>query len=122
MEADFLDKEGAVPTAYAFTDIVLSWSLEEIYEENLYRNEESRPYGSKLYDVKVDHWKNRHNVRGEEPYKTLPGDIFVFANAKPEDVTDLQRIGLQWAFLAVTKIPEDEHEGNGTSTLFKVKA
>lgn len=41
MEGDGSDKEGAVPTAHkhAFRDIVLSWSLEEIYDENLYRNE-----------------------------------------------------------------------------------
>ncbi|XP_042981757.1 uncharacterized protein LOC122311308 isoform X4 [Carya illinoinensis] len=84
---------------------------------------ESKAYGgTKVYDVEVDQWRNRFTVRGEEPYKTLPGDVFVLADAKPEDVSDLQRIGRQWAFVAVTKIPEDVNEDDSTSTRFKVKA
>jgi len=82
--------------------------------------DESKPYGSNLYDVKIDSWRNRFGVRGKEPYKTLPGDIFVLADAKPEHVSDLQRIGRQWAFVTVTKIPEDENEDNSTCTSFKV--
>jgi len=84
--------------------------------------DESKPYGSNLYDVKIDSWRNRFGIRGKEPYKTLPGDIFVLADAKPEHVSDLQRIGRQWAFVTVTKIPEDENEDNSTCTSFKVKA
>ncbi|XP_035540340.1 uncharacterized protein LOC108992280 isoform X2 [Juglans regia] len=82
---------------------------------------ESKAYGTKLYDVEVDEWRNKVTVRGQEPYKTLPGDVFVLADAKPEDVSDLQRIGRQWAFVAVTKIPEDVHEDDSPSTRFKVK-
>jgi hypothetical protein len=85
--------------------------------------DESKPYGSNLYDVKIDSWRNRFGVRGKEPYKTLPGDILVLADAKPEHVSDLQRTGRQWAFVTVTKIPEEEeNENNSTSTSFKVKA
>ncbi|KAG2708639.1 hypothetical protein I3760_05G201800 [Carya illinoinensis] len=156
-----------------FTDIVLSWSLEDIENEDKYQVEnipqsfesvgqyfgsyvyplleetraqlhssmdiisrapfaeviefheshESKAYGgTKLYDVKVDQWRNRFTIRGEEPYKTLPGDVFVLADAKPEDVSDSQRIGRQWAFVAVTKIQEDVNEDDSTSTRFKVKA
>jgi hypothetical protein len=89
--------------------------------------DESKPYGEKLYDLKVDNWRNRFSDRSKEPYKTFPGDIFVLAHAKPEQVSDLQRIGRSWAFVAVTKIPEDEDEDedkdeeNSTSTSFKVK-
>uniref|UniRef100_A0A2N9HA65 DNA2/NAM7 helicase-like C-terminal domain-containing protein n=1 Tax=Fagus sylvatica TaxID=28930 RepID=A0A2N9HA65_FAGSY len=83
--------------------------------------DESKPYGEKLYDLKVDNWRNRFSDRSKEPYKTLPGDIFVLADAKPEQVSDLQRIGRSWAFVAVTKIPEDKDEENSTSTSFKVK-
>ena len=82
----------------------------------------SKPYGEKLYDLKVDNWRNRFSDRSKEPYKTLPGDIFVLADAKPEHVSDLQRIGRSWAFVAVTKIPEDDGEDNSISTSFKVKA
>jgi hypothetical protein len=84
--------------------------------------DEAKPYGSNLYDVKVNSWRNRFGVHGKEPYKTLPGDIFVLADAKPEDVSDLQRIGRQWAFVTVSKIPDDENEDNSTCTNFKVKA
>ncbi|KAM4110010.1 hypothetical protein ACJW30_03G161900 [Castanea mollissima] len=90
--------------------------------------DESKPYGEKLYDVQVDNWSNRCSDRSKEPYKTLPGDILILADAKPEHVSDLQRIGRSWAFVMVTKIPEDDiddddiREDNDTSTSFKVKA
>jgi hypothetical protein len=98
--------------------------------------DESNPYGTKSYDVKVDSWINRFSVAGKEPYKTLPGDILVLADAIPEDVSDLQRTGRQWAFVTVTKIPEEEDDeeneedveededdkNNSSSTSFKVKA
>ena len=82
----------------------------------------SKPYGEKLYDLKVDNWRNRFSDRSKEPYKTLPGDVFVLADAKPKHVSDLERIGRSWAFVAVTKIPDDENEDNSSSTSFKVKA
>ncbi|KAF3973230.1 hypothetical protein CMV_003339 [Castanea mollissima] len=90
--------------------------------------DESKPYGENLYDVQVDNWSNRCSDRSKEPYKTLPGDILILADAKPEHVSDLQRIGRSWAFVMVTKIPEDDiddddiREDNDTSTSFKVKA
>ncbi|KAG7980451.1 hypothetical protein I3843_05G182900 [Carya illinoinensis] len=190
--------EKRVPAGHRFTDIVLSWSLEDIENEDLYKYQvenipqsfesvgqyfgsyvyplleetraqlhssmeiisrapfaeviefhESKAYGGrksydvdgrKSYDVKVDQWRNRFTAPGEEPYKTLPGDVFVLADAKPEDVSDLQRIGRQWHFVAVTKIPEavnkdddvneddeddeddDVNEDDSTSTRFEVKA
>nr|XP_023914514.1 uncharacterized protein LOC112026063 [Quercus suber] len=90
--------------------------------------DESKPYGENLYDVQVDNWSNQCSDRSKEPYKTLPGDILILADAKPEHVSDLQRIGRSWAFLMVTKILEDDiddddiREDNDTSTSFKVKA
>ena len=98
--------------------------------------DECKPSGTKSYDVKVDSWRNRFSVPGKEPYKTLPGDILVLADAIPEDVDDLQRTGRQWAFVTVTKIPEEEddeenegdveededNKNNSPSTSFKVKA
>ena len=83
---------------------------------------ESKPYGANLYDVKVDYWRNQFSDCSKEPYKTLPGDVFVLADAKPKHVSDLERIGRSWAFVAVTKIPDDENEDNSSSTSFKVKA
>ncbi|KAI8537794.1 hypothetical protein RHMOL_Rhmol09G0052000 [Rhododendron molle] len=155
----------------AFTDLVLSWSLEDILNENRYANQvekipesfesvehylssfvsplleetraalfssldsvheapyaevisldESKPYGTYLFDIKVDYWRNRFND-GKEPYKILPGDVFVVFDAKPESVSDLQRVGRMWTFGCVTKITEEENEGDdSSSTHFKVKA
>ena len=79
--------------------------------------EEARPYGTKLYDLKIDSWKNRFSGRGEDPYKTLPGDVFVLSVGKPETVNDLQRVGKWWTFLSVAKIPEDKNEGNDTISI-----
>ncbi|XP_061990364.1 uncharacterized protein LOC133708842 [Rosa rugosa] len=153
-----------------FTDIVFSWSLEDIFNEDLYKDkvkkipesfqsaqhyfrsyvyplleetraelhsnmktlnrapfaqvvgfEEAKPYGT--YDVKVDYWHNRFIDSGKEPYKTLPGDLFVLADAKPETVSDLQRVGRSWAFASATNyVPESENEDDSTSLYFKVKA
>ncbi|CAL8090382.1 unnamed protein product [Prunus armeniaca] len=161
-----------------FTDTVFSWSFEDIFNENLYKNEvqkipesfdsvkhyfssylyplleETRaqvhssmetvdrspfakvaafekcnpygPYGENVYHIKVDGWGNRFNDRGKEPYKTLPGDLLiVLADAKPETVSDLQRVGRSfWAFVSVTYVPENEDEDDidSTSLYFRVKA
>ncbi|PQP95381.1 uncharacterized protein Pyn_27242 [Prunus yedoensis var. nudiflora] len=154
-----------------FTDIVFSWSLKDIFNENIYKNqvekipesfhsvqhyfgsylyplleetraqvhssmetiyrapfaevvgfEECEPYGKNLYDIKVDFWRNRFSDRGKEPYKTLPGDLFVLADAKPETVSDLQRVGRSWAFVSVTDVSENKNEDDSTSRYFKVKA
>ncbi|XWS34413.1 hypothetical protein CRYUN_Cryun21dG0036400 [Craigia yunnanensis] len=156
---------------------VFSWSLEDIFNDNLYKDQvekipvsfqsmeqyfgsyllplldemragmrssmeviakapyaevtylyEAKPHGELLFDVNVDYWRNRFSDRGKEPYKTLPGDIFVLADAKPETVSDLQRVGRTWTFALVTNIQrdddddEDDNEDNSSSTSFKVKA
>ncbi|XP_048231885.1 uncharacterized protein LOC8275336 isoform X1 [Ricinus communis] len=86
-----------------------------------------KPHGELLYNVKVDQWKNRSSDSQKEPYKTLPGDILVLADAKPETVSDLQRIGRTWTFALVTNISEDNIQGENeytatTSTNFKIQA
>ncbi|KAF2298181.1 hypothetical protein GH714_016820 [Hevea brasiliensis] len=63
-----------------------------------------------LYDVEIDYWRNRYSDRGKEPYKTLPGDVVILADAKPEDVSDLQREGRTWTLALVTQIPEDPED------------
>ena len=72
-----------------------------------------------LYDITVGPWRNRFNERGKEPYKTLPGDLLILADGKPESVADLQRVGRFWSFALVDKISDDDI--NSTSTNFKVK-
>ncbi|KAK4842428.1 hypothetical protein QYF36_021493 [Acer negundo] len=84
--------------------------------------EESKPYGRKFFDVNVDDWRNRFSNRGKETYRILPGDVLILADAKPESASDLQRVGMKWTFLSVTRIPDDEHGIGSTSIYFKVKA
>ncbi|CAL5430271.1 unnamed protein product [Camellia sinensis] len=177
-----------VPYDLSFTDLMFSWSIVDIFDEDLYKNqvekipesfqsvkhyfgsfvfpllEETRAelassmeiiqeapfakvislnacelYGTLHYDIEVDYWRNR----GKDPYKTLPGDVFIVSDAKPESVYDLQQGGRTWTFATVTNIIEDETEdeigegledeiedetkdengrGNNSSTFFKVKA
>ncbi|KAJ9159628.1 hypothetical protein P3X46_025121 [Hevea brasiliensis] len=169
MAGESSSRKMGFPNDYGFTDILFSWSLEDIFNENLFQADkipesfesvkhyfesyllplleetraqlhssmeiiseapfaevvsfsECKPHDKLLYDVKVDHWRNRFNDRGKEPYNTLPGDIVVLANAKPETFSDLQRVGRTWAFAMVTNITEDENEDASTSTYFKVQA
>ncbi|KNA11547.1 hypothetical protein SOVF_134110 [Spinacia oleracea] len=79
-----------------------------------------------LYDVHIDEWRNRFNDRGKEPYKTLPGDIFVLVKSRPESIYDLQVLAQTWVLASVTKISknnsEDETDDDSSSTSFKVKA
>ncbi|OMO60732.1 hypothetical protein CCACVL1_23908 [Corchorus capsularis] len=154
-----------------FIDTVFSWSLEDIFNDNLYKDQiekipasfqsvehyfgsyflplledtraaicssmeiiarapyaevtklsEAKPHGGLLFDVNVDYWRNRFSDRVKEPYKTLPGDIFIIADAKPESASDLQRIGRTWTFALVTCISEDDDEDNSSCTSFKVEA
>ena len=83
--------------------------------------DEAKPYGTLMYDVKVDHWKNKFSDRGKEPYRTLPGDILVLSDAKPESFSDLQQLGTLWAFGSVINITDEENEDISTSTHFKIK-
>lgn len=83
--------------------------------------DEAKPYGTLMYGVKVDHWKNKFSERGKEPYRTLPGDILVLSDAKPESFSDLQQLGTLWAFGSVISIADEENEDISTSTHFKIK-
>ncbi|CAN1804440.1 TPR and ankyrin repeat-containing protein 1 [Linum perenne] len=160
----------------AFLGILFSWSLEDIFNEQLFQVpklptsfestqhyfqpfvlpllEETRaelesalevisnapfadvkdyymcePYGTCSYDVVVGDWRNRKGSSGNEPYKTLPGDILVFADAKPETVSDLERVGRSWSLALVTSIPDDDDDDNDddgddqpTTNDFKVRS
>ncbi|XP_027077644.2 uncharacterized protein [Coffea arabica] len=154
-----------------FSDLVCSWSLDDIFDDNLYKYQvemipesfqsldhyfssyifplleetraqlasvmeiihrapfaevvtidEGKPYGSLLFDVEVDCWRNRLIERGRKLYKTLPGDILVISNSKPETTSDLQRMKWSWTFASVTGIEGDEIDDDRSSTKFKVKA
>jgi hypothetical protein len=70
------------------------------------------------YKIKVDYWQNRFSDGGKEPYKTLPGDLFVLANAKPETVSDLELPERSWSFVSVTRLSQyvsnvSKNDGDG---------
>ncbi|KAL5760635.1 hypothetical protein ACOSP7_019149 [Xanthoceras sorbifolium] len=153
-----------------FIATVFSWSLKDIFNENLFKHkvqkipesfhsleqyfgsyvypllEETRtqlrssmdtisraPFaqivdfekcrlGPNLYNVTVDEWRNIVSNRGKEPYKTMPGDVLILADAKPESASDLQRVGRMWTFLSVKNIPDAEDEIDSKPTYFKVQS
>ncbi|KAG8369514.1 hypothetical protein BUALT_Bualt14G0021500 [Buddleja alternifolia] len=152
-----------------FTDLVLSWSLKHIFDDNLYKYqvekipesfqsvdqylgsyvypllEETRielasametvykapfsevisfrelKHNELLSEIKVDYWRNRRSDRGGEAYRTLPGDIVLLSDSKPETPDDLQRVGWTCTFASVVKIADDENGDSSTSSCFKVK-
>lgn len=83
--------------------------------------EECKPHGQSLYDVRIENWKNKNCDHRKQPYRTLPGDIFIVTDTKPETASDLQRVGRMWAFARVTKLMGDEDEDNSSSVQFKLK-
>ncbi|KAK8583040.1 hypothetical protein V6N13_069804 [Hibiscus sabdariffa] len=82
--------------------------------------------GTLSFDVNVNYWRNSFCDHEKEPYKTLPGDVLIVANVKPETALDLQRVGKTWFLALVTYVENDDDEGdnkfNSSSMSFKVKA
>ncbi|KAA8532351.1 hypothetical protein F0562_032394 [Nyssa sinensis] len=77
---------------------------------------ESKPYGRRYYDVKVDYLRNRYgddDDKEEEAYRALPGDIIVLK----EPLSDLQGGGRAWVLGNITEISGNIAGGNH----FKVK-
>ncbi|KAK2992171.1 hypothetical protein RJ640_000807, partial [Escallonia rubra] len=162
----------------SLTDVVFSWTLEDIFNEGLYKNQfkssadetvekiplefnsveqyvmafifpllediraelstkieaissapfarvislkKSKPYKTSLYDVEVDKWKNNDRHHGKEPYRPIPGDIFLITDAKPERMSDLQRLEGVLSFGYNTKVSGDDERSTRTGTLLKVK-
>ncbi|CAL1352529.1 unnamed protein product [Linum trigynum] len=87
--------------------------------------QECKPYGTCLYDVAVRDWENcKGSNSGSELYRTMPGDIVVLADAKPETVSDLQRVGRSWSLALVTSISDDDDDVQESTscTFFKIQA
>nr|GEZ11106.1 UvrD-like helicase, ATP-binding domain, P-loop containing nucleoside triphosphate hydrolase [Tanacetum cinerariifolium] len=76
---------------------------------------ESTSGENRVYDVIVGPWKNQYSERGRNDYDTLPGDLLLLVDGKPESVSDLKRAGRTWA-LSMVKNKEDD------STSIRVKA
>ncbi|GJY16701.1 UvrD-like helicase, ATP-binding domain, P-loop containing nucleoside triphosphate hydrolase [Tanacetum coccineum] len=76
---------------------------------------ESKCGENMVYDVIAGPWKNQFSERGKDGYCTLPGDLLILVDRKPESISDLQHVGRTWA-LSLVKSNEDD------STSLKVKA
>ncbi|KAK2999234.1 hypothetical protein RJ639_022978, partial [Escallonia herrerae] len=76
---------------------------------------------SSLYDVEVDKWKNNDRHHGKEPYRPIPGDIFLITDAKPETMSHLQQLEGVMSFGYNTKVSGDDERSTRTGTLLKVK-
>ncbi|KAL5077780.1 hypothetical protein RYX36_016764 [Vicia faba] len=87
--------------------------------DNRNGDETEKTFKDKMYNLKIDGWEKRF-VHGREAYKTLPGDVLVLTDYKPESVNDLQRYGRMWCFLSIVKTDDDNE--NMDSVSFKVKA
>ncbi|RVW47891.1 Helicase SEN1 [Vitis vinifera] len=73
-----------------------------------------------LYNVRVDYWRNRSAGRCLDPYRTVPGDLVIFADAKLETFSDVQSLRRKTrAFALVTEVRENEIEDDGTTGCFK---
>ncbi|RDX89211.1 TPR and ankyrin repeat-containing protein 1, partial [Mucuna pruriens] len=80
-----------------FVDIIFSWSLEDIFNEDLYK---------------------------DKLYKTLFGDLFILADFKPESVNDLRRVERTWTLVFSAGVSQEEIENDDTDILstFKLTA
>ncbi|XP_037494077.1 uncharacterized protein LOC119370308 [Jatropha curcas] len=169
MEVQTSSKNRGIPDDCDFITTIFSWSLEDIYNDQLFKVaaipdlfesvehyfssyvlplleetrarlhssmeiiskaptsevislSRSRRNQTLFYDIKIDYWRNGFSDRRKEFYKTLPGDVVLLADIKPETVSDLQRAGRTWTLALVTNIPEDEIEdASASSTRFKVR-
>ncbi|KAF5201090.1 Tpr and ankyrin repeat-containing protein [Thalictrum thalictroides] len=86
--------------------------------------EESKPYGSFLYNVKVDSWRNRSSGNGKDSYRPKPGDVFILSDALPEIIDDLERYGTTWNYASVMKVSETDSkvsDGDEMSVSLKIK-
>ncbi|PWA35579.1 recBCD enzyme subunit RecB, P-loop containing nucleoside triphosphate hydrolase [Artemisia annua] len=149
-----------------FIKMVFSWSLDDIFNQDLYKNQvenipltfvceehyfdsfvyplleetraelassmeimyrapfaeilsfnESKCGENMVFDVSVGPWKNPFSERGKDAYQTVPGDLLVLVDGKPESISDLRRVGRTWALSSVKS-----NEDDSTSLTIKVKA
>ncbi|KAE8648072.1 hypothetical protein Csa_018863 [Cucumis sativus] len=95
----------------------LSLSLKAIHKApfaRLVSIEEPKSGGKLLLDVSVDSWRNTTKNGGKESYRTLPGDIFLILDEKPnaETVMSLQCSTRTWAFAWAKQNPENGYSAH----------
>ncbi|XP_051116745.1 uncharacterized protein LOC127241645 [Andrographis paniculata] len=70
----------------------------------------------KFYDVNVDHWRNIVKDSDGKRYRTLPGDILLISDRKPETESDMRRTGWTYTLASVIQVSDkqgdDDEEGD----------
>ncbi|XP_051116744.1 uncharacterized protein LOC127241644 [Andrographis paniculata] len=70
----------------------------------------------KFYEVNVDHWTNIGKDSDGKPYRTLPGDILLVSDRKPENASDMRRTGWTYTLASVIQVSDkqgdDDEEGD----------
>ena len=78
---------------------------------------EAKSGENRVYDVTVGPWKNQYSGRGrDDDYNTLPGDLLLLVDGKPESASQVKCEGRTWALSMVVKSKDDD------STSLRVKA
>ncbi|KAE8637320.1 hypothetical protein CSA_019106 [Cucumis sativus] len=71
-----------------------------------------------LFNVNVSSWRNTYGGKGQQPYKSLPGDFFVILDVDPQTITSdyLEKSSkLNWAFAWLGQVND-----NNTPTHLKL--
>ncbi|KAI7748573.1 hypothetical protein M8C21_000112 [Ambrosia artemisiifolia] len=100
----------------------LASSLKIMYKApnaGIFSLKKTKDDGKMMYEVTVGNWRNRSSEHGKEPYRTLPGDLLILVDGKPESLSDLQRVGRTCVFSLVNQISDDGNDS--TSISFEVK-
>ncbi|KAL3635026.1 hypothetical protein CASFOL_022080 [Castilleja foliolosa] len=88
----------------------LASAMETLYEAPFAKIKSLTKSEYKIYEVQVDHWENRQSDLAKEAYKTLPGDIVLVSNMKPESASDMHRDGWTFTLAYVRNLLEDESD------------
>ncbi|KAL7106139.1 hypothetical protein ACP275_07G092500 [Erythranthe tilingii] len=80
-----------------------------------------RTRGKCVYDVKVGCWRNRFSDNGGEPYRTLPGDIVLLSDSKPETISGTSLTGRTYILASIKNIEDEESDDGRAFSSFKLK-
>ncbi|KAL3635036.1 hypothetical protein CASFOL_022090 [Castilleja foliolosa] len=100
----------------------LASAMETLYEAPFAKIKSLTESKRGTYNVKVDQWEK--SDRAKEAYKTLPGDIVLVSNMKPETASDLERAGWTFTLACVRELLDDGSDDESrtmSSHYFNVK-
>ncbi|GKD70189.1 UvrD-like helicase, ATP-binding domain, P-loop containing nucleoside triphosphate hydrolase, partial [Tanacetum coccineum] len=102
------------------TRFELASSMEIMYRApfaDIVSVKESTSGENMLYNVTVGRWRNQYSESGKDDYYTLPGDLLLLVDGKPESFSNMKREGRTWKLSLVKS-----NKGNSASFEFTVKA